>query len=171
MPFPSLLLFRLCPLKSELTEACFQETPMPFADSTSIMVSNGTMMKLSSTFVSVGTLPVGSTWQMLGIPDTHHARPGAGPYEDWAFTSPCYEPRYVNDEPLPGLSEARCSGQWMNNITIYDQLIVPSHLELTSTEAHWPTSQRPCWSWKTGMREHEKLDAWKLESEKREKVK
>merc|ERR1711972_888668 len=55
----------------ELTEACFQETPMPFADDSKLMLSNGTVIKLKSTFVSEGTLPVGSTWQMLPIPDTH----------------------------------------------------------------------------------------------------
>ena len=101
---------------------------MPFADSSSLMLSNGTMMKLSSTFVSVGTSPVGSTWQMLGIPDTHHVRPGIGPEEAWAFPPPCYEPRYP-DQPLASLKEARCSWQWINNITIYDQIIVPEHLE------------------------------------------
>merc|ERR1719436_868184 len=56
--------YRLCPLKSNLTEACFQETPMPFAGDSSMMMSNGTMLKLNSTFVTDGTLPVGGTWQM-----------------------------------------------------------------------------------------------------------
>merc|ERR1712000_665091 len=49
--------YRLCPLKSNLTEACFQETPMPFADNSSMMMGNGTMLKLKSTFVSEGTMP------------------------------------------------------------------------------------------------------------------
>jgi len=119
---------RLCPLNSELTEACFQQTPMPFADDSSLMLSNGSMIKLRSTFVSEGTLPAGSTWQMLGIPDTDHVRPSNDvPSEAWAFAPPCYEPRYP-DLPLSGLSEGRCSGQWMNNITIYDQLRVPDTL-------------------------------------------
>jgi len=122
--------YRLCPLeKMPCSEADFQQTPMPFADSSSIMMSNGTMLKLSSTFVSVGTLPVGSTWQMLGIPDTHVGHPaGVGAVEDWAFPPPCYEPRFEEDKPLGFLDEARCSGQWMNNITIYDQLVVPASL-------------------------------------------
>ena len=109
------------------------------------------MLKLASTFVSEGTLPVGGTCeplplpaalppaalahhpanhvagQMLGIPDTDHVRPNGFPTESWAFPPPCYEPRYP-DKPLSGLSEGRCSGQWMNNITIYDQLVVPAHL-------------------------------------------
>merc|ERR1719247_1504279 len=60
--------YRLCPLKSELTEACFQETPMPFADDSKVMVSDGRIIKLRSVFVSAGTLPVGGTWQMNPIP-------------------------------------------------------------------------------------------------------
>ena len=64
---------------------------------------------------------------MLGIPDTHHVRPGVGPSEDWGFPPPCYEPRYP-DQPLAGLTEGRCSGQWMTNITITDRLRVPADL-------------------------------------------
>ena len=118
--------YRLCPADSELTEACFQQSPMPFADDSSLMLSNGTMVRVKSTFVSEGTLPVGSTWQMLPIPDTHTV-PGGGKVEGWGFAPPCYEPRYP-DEPLPFLSQARCSGQWITNITIYDQLRVPADL-------------------------------------------
>lgn len=120
--------YRLCPVGEELTEECFQRHPMDFADSSSLMLSNGSMVKLQSTFVTEGTLPKGGTWQMLGIPDTDHVRPGVGPAESWAFPPPCYEPQYVEGKRLPGLSEGRCSGQWMNNITIYDQLRVPQHL-------------------------------------------
>jgi len=120
--------YRLCPLKSELTEACFQETPMPFAGDSSLMLSNGTMMQLKSVFVSEGTLPVGSTWQMLGIPDTNHVRPSrSDPFEAWAFEPPCYEPGYP-DQPLGHLEQGRCSGQWLTNMTIYDHLRVPEHL-------------------------------------------
>merc|ERR1719410_3078930 len=60
--------YRLCPLKSNLTEACFQENPVPFAGDSSLMLSNGTIIKLKSTFVSEGTLPAGSTWQMNQVP-------------------------------------------------------------------------------------------------------
>jgi len=122
--------YRLCPRGRESSEACFQETPMDFADSSSLMLSNGTMIKLQSTFVSEGTLPKGGTWQMLPIPDTHHVIPSGSkaPAEDWTFPPPCYEPRYVEKVPLGALDEGRCSGQWISNITIYDQLRVPTHL-------------------------------------------
>ena len=57
--------FRLCPLGTKLTEECFQKTPVPFAGNSKMMMSNGTMLALNSTFVSEGTMPAGSTWQML----------------------------------------------------------------------------------------------------------
>ena len=41
---------------------------MPFAGNSKLMLGNGTMMTLNSTFVSEGTLPKGSTWQMNPIP-------------------------------------------------------------------------------------------------------
>ena len=101
---------------------------MPFVDDSSLMLLNGTMVTLHSTFVSEGTSPAGSTWQMLGVPDTHHVQPpGRGPREAWTFEPPCFEPRYP-DQPLGFLSEGRCSGQWITNITIYDRLRVPAHL-------------------------------------------
>ena len=124
--------YRLCPLeKMPCTEADFQKTPMPFADSSSLMLSNGTIIKLKSVFVTEGTLPKGGTWQMLPIPDTHHVRPKntTAPAEDWTFPPPCFEPRYIENMPLGSLGEARCSGQWISNITIMDKLTVPAHLK------------------------------------------
>lgn len=117
--------YRLCPLNRKLTEACFQETPMSFAGNSRVMMPNGTMLKLHSVFVDEGTWPIGSTWQTLEIPDTDDVRPGIiGPREGFAFPPACYEPK------LPGiLDEGWCSGQWMNNITIYDYLEVPRDLE------------------------------------------
>ena len=78
--------FRLCPLESKLDEECFQKTPVPFgkrppnapvacavqifsdrllvitAGNSRMMMSNGTMLDLTSTFVTEGTMPKGSTW-------------------------------------------------------------------------------------------------------------
>ena len=66
---------RLCPVGRNLTEACFQETPVPFACDFSLMLGNGTVIKLNSTFVSEGTLPKGSTWQMNPIPGYVKTKP------------------------------------------------------------------------------------------------
>ena len=114
--------FRLCPLGPELTEACFQETPMPFAGNSKMMMSNGTMLSLNSTFVSDGTLPLGGTWQMLPIPMTR-----GGPdlrQMGYQFPPPCYDPT-----PPLVLGQGICSGEWISNITMYDQLQVPAHLK------------------------------------------
>ena len=42
----------------------FQKTPLPFARDSRLRLGNGTTITLNSTFVSEGTLPAGSTWQM-----------------------------------------------------------------------------------------------------------
>jgi len=38
---------------------------MPFAGDSKLMMSNGKMLNLTSVFVSEGTVPAGSTWQMM----------------------------------------------------------------------------------------------------------
>jgi hypothetical protein len=132
--------YRLCPLKSELTEDCFQQTPMPFAGNSKLMMSNGTMLPLTSTFVTEGTLPVGGTWQMLPIPMGHdYCTPGSkvapncvthgshGDAPGHPFPSQCNDP--CPPGGCPGLAQGLCSGEWMTNITMYDQLRVPTHLE------------------------------------------
>ena len=116
--------FRLCPLESNLTEACFQKTPMPFVGDSKLMISDGSTIELNSVNVSNGTLPVGSTWRMLGIPDAG----GAATPGEWAFEPPCHEPGYPNHPPkFP--NQANCTGDWTHNITMYDYLRVPEHLE------------------------------------------
>ena len=105
---------RLCPSKSKLTEACFHETPIPFAGDSSLTLSNGTKIKLKSNFVVDGTLPAGSQWQTLPIPSTSQLgmEPKGIPGTAFQFEPPCYEPT------LPtGLSQGRCSGEWTPNIT------------------------------------------------------
>eukprot|EP00656_Telonema_subtile_P055338 TRINITY_DN8524_c0_g1_i1.p1 TRINITY_DN8524_c0_g1~~TRINITY_DN8524_c0_g1_i1.p1 ORF type:complete len:368 (+),score=53.53 TRINITY_DN8524_c0_g1_i1:157-1260(+) len=114
--------FRLCPLGSELTEECFQSTPMPFAGDSRMMMSNGTMLPLKSTFVSDGTLPLGSTWQMLPIPTTRGG-PNLGKM-GYTFPPPCYDPTTPKV-----LGQGICTGEWISNITMYDQLRVPEHLD------------------------------------------
>jgi len=92
------------------------------------MIANGTIIELNSVDVSDGTLPIGGTWRMLGIPDTTNVRPRGFPRDNFGFEPPCYEPGYP-DHPPSGLTEGRCSGQWEHNITMYDYLRVPQHLE------------------------------------------
>ena len=55
--------YRLCPLeKMPCSEAEFQQLPMSWAADSKMMMSNGSMLDLTSTFVSEGTMPKGSTW-------------------------------------------------------------------------------------------------------------
>lgn len=121
--------YRLCPLKSNLTEACFQETPIPFADDSSLMLANGTKIKLKSTFVSEGTLPAGSTWQMNPLPGYLNVKDGEWECCKRAFDPPCYDPVPLPDFADRLIDQGMCSGEWLTNITLYDQLRVPAHLE------------------------------------------
>merc|ERR1711988_1781778 len=118
--------YRLCPLESNLTEACFQQTPMPFVGNSKLMISDGSIIELDSVDVTNGTLPVGGTWRMLGIPDVHGAAVG-----NWAFKPPCYEPGYPDHPPsyapYPD-HQGNCTGDWTHNLTMYDYLRVPEHL-------------------------------------------
>tara|TARA_B110001452_G_scaffold4962_1_gene4606 strand:+ start:36 stop:1118 length:1083 start_codon:yes stop_codon:yes gene_type:complete len=118
--------YRLCPTNSDLTEACFMQTPMPFAGNSSMMLSNGTRIELESTFVSEGVLPANSTWQMMPIPNTRDWPGGDGSRSKlgYQFEPPCYDPT-----PPVALGQGICTGEWITNITIYDQLRVPEHLE------------------------------------------
>ena len=114
--------YRLCPLEQmPCTEAQFQQLPMDFAADSKMLMSNGTMLDLASTFVTDGTLPVGGTWQMLPIPMTR----GVTPEGKWSkpslqFPAPCYDPT-----PPESLGQGICTGEWMTNITMYDYLAVP----------------------------------------------
>ena len=102
------------------------QTPMPFAGNSSMMLSNGTRIELESTFVSEGVLPANSTWQMMPIPNTRDWPGGDGSRSKlgYQFEPPCYDPT-----PPVALGQGICTGEWITNITIYDQLRVPEHLE------------------------------------------
>ena len=126
---------------------------MPFADYSSLMLSNGSMIKLKSTFVSEGTLPAGSTWQMNPIPGYAHPRgqrlvalQDAGarlqvPGCRWFDMPDAYAEHPQN------LGQGLCSGEWQTNLTTSDQLRVPAHLLLE------PGEYRTCWASGGGLRE------------------
>ena len=102
--------FRLCPAGPDrLTEACFQQTPMPFVGNSRLMVSDGSIIELDSVDVTNGTLPVGGTWRMLGIPDVAGAA-----VSGWAFEPPCHEPGYP-DHPPKFPTQGNCTGDWTHN--------------------------------------------------------
>jgi hypothetical protein len=119
--------YRLCPLNSKLTEACMQQTPIPFAGNSKIMLANGTAMTLNSTFVTDGTLPVGGTWQMNPLPGyvEFGGKGGWNCCKRW-FDPPCDDPYSLNPA---WLGQGMCSGEWNTKITTYDYLRIPAHLE------------------------------------------
>ena len=104
--------YRLCPSNSNMTEECFQQTTMPFAGGSSMMLGNGTMVKLNSTFVSEATLPAGSTWQMNPIPGYVVEKDGGWTCCKRWFDPPCYDPI----KPAR-LGQGRCSGEWITKVT------------------------------------------------------
>jgi hypothetical protein len=96
---------------------------MSFVGNSKLMISDGSIIELDSVDVSNGTLPVGGSWRMLGIPDAGGAAtPGA-----WAFAPPCHEPGYP-DHPPKFPNQGNCTGDWTHNVTMYDYLRVPAHL-------------------------------------------
>jgi len=118
--------YRLCPKSEPLTEACFQRTPLPFADETQVLrLANGTSVKISGTFVSSGTLPEGSTWAMNPVPACAEAIPGT-------YGHPCDSPQFP---PPPGCDET-CWGDSDETVrsghrhavlpTIVDRLRIPA---------------------------------------------
>ena len=131
--------YRLCPSNSALTEDCFRQSPVPFAGNSKLMMANGKMLPLTSTFVDTADY---GTWQMLPIPMTHDycsvnssVSPNCqaagqstlhGDAPGHPFPPQCDDP--CPPEGCPGLSQGLCSGEWMTNITMYDSLHVPADL-------------------------------------------
>jgi lytic starch monooxygenase len=97
--------YRLCPLEEELTEECFQRHPLPFNRSKqALLFPNGTRLPIEGTFVSDGTLPVGSTWAVNPIP------PRCLGGSQATFGGPCrYGQTYPNCEPCPGTPGSDCT--------------------------------------------------------------
>jgi len=63
--------YRLCPADEDLTEACFQQTPLQFnRDKSFLVFANGTRLPIAGTFVDEGTTPKGSTWAMIPVAPT-----------------------------------------------------------------------------------------------------
>lgn len=121
--------YRLCPLKDTLTEECFKKMPMEFAGDSSMMMSDGNMLPLKSVFVSEGTTPAGSTWQMNPIPMVHDyfTNSSAANHGGFPFPPACNDPAAdLAAAGKLGLRQGLCTGEWINNITIYDQLHVPT---------------------------------------------
>lgn len=139
--------YRLCPAGEELTEACFQKTPLEFERSAqALQWNNGTRYPIQGKFVDVGTTPAGSTWARNPIPridfDSHSSgQPGnfsgcsmvggvpVGP-SCRQFDPPCPWDDGWYAQPPAHTSvdvEGNCSGDWTGGV-ILDKVIIPSGL-------------------------------------------
>lgn len=127
--------YRLCPLSYNLTEECFQQTPVAFANNSKLMLGDGNIITLDSTFVDPhtdATLSIGEVgaWQMNPLPGyVKYVAPDGWAYDParprW-FDPPCDDQNSLHPA---GLSQGNCSGEWLTNITTYDYLRIPGHLE------------------------------------------
>lgn len=128
--------YRLCPKNSSLTEDCFQKTPLPFEGMSSLRWNGkqGKQLWFKGTYVSEGTLPVGSTWAKNPLPRVDASKyPNPGTNQD-SFPAPCYE---ANPPPLGGYG-GLCSGWYgPDNLEIVDAVRVPSHLPAGEYVVGW----------------------------------
>ena len=121
--------FRLCPLEEELTEACFQRTPVPFASETQRITFKDREERISGTFVSEGTLPPGSTWAMNPIPmcgQENGIRPGN------VHTCPGGAPGNWTNFPYPAAGTSN-----ITSFTIGDTLRIPASVKAGEYVLGW----------------------------------
>jgi len=95
--------YRLCPSSQPLTEECFQQHPLPFADDvTTVHWTDGREQEIKAKTTSTGTSPAGSQWRRNPIPTD----------EGGAIMAP----------PCTG-----CKGG-LNDFSLVDRLTVPKSL-------------------------------------------
>ena len=115
--------FRLCSIGEELTEACFQKRPLPFAGRQQLQFKgNATAFDIVPTYVSEGTSPPGSTWARNPIPidPTNFEPPCADPVPDPYFPNPVPFNSKIDATPK------RCWGNFPPHVQIIDWLRVPA---------------------------------------------
>ena len=138
----------MCPLGAELTEACFQQTPLEFVRSKqALQWKNGTRYPIKGVFVDEGTLPEGSTWAMNPVPRIDFDSRSSGQPAGYSgcvhrsdgtvagprcrqFDPPCpQDVGWYSQPPRKGSVdiEGECSGDWTGG-RIVDQVVIPASL-------------------------------------------
>ncbi len=119
--------WRLCPRAQKLTEACFQQHPLPFVGRQSLQFANGSRVLIPSKYAyangSVAAitadnqLPTGITWALNPLPDgtQQHSIGASG---KWEFEPPC------DSVALPGNTNL-CSGERPFAVSVVDVLRIP----------------------------------------------
>eukprot|EP00658_Telonema_sp_P-2_P065472 TRINITY_DN54702_c0_g1_i1.p1 TRINITY_DN54702_c0_g1~~TRINITY_DN54702_c0_g1_i1.p1 ORF type:complete len:368 (-),score=63.01 TRINITY_DN54702_c0_g1_i1:394-1497(-) len=115
--------YRLCPAGEEPTEECFFKHPLEFASSVQTLeYSNSSdprtseVWEINGTYVSTGTLPVGSTWARNPLPYSNAQSP------------PEFEPPCIETVDRTKSDTGKCSGRDPYNTLISDALRVPGDL-------------------------------------------
>jgi len=119
---------RLCPESAELTEACFQQMPLPFVGKQYLQFGNGTRQLTPSKYAYAngsvaaitadGQVPSGITWAMNPLPDGTQKGSQGAYSKQWEFKPPC------DSIPMPGNTNL-CSGERPFAISIVDVLRIP----------------------------------------------
>eukprot|EP00039_Didymoeca_costata_P016271 m.287891 g.287891 ORF g.287891 m.287891 type:complete len:373 (-) comp16368_c0_seq18:199-1317(-) len=141
--------YRLCPASEPLTEACFQKYPLNFSGNPILRWNNGSQLEINGTFVSTGTQPPGSTWQMNPIPRIDFDSKSSGQPPGWSgcdmparglacrqFDPPCKEqlwdgiPWHGTNDPHDHRNvdvQGDCSGD-LTLASIVDHVVIPKDL-------------------------------------------
>jgi len=119
--------YRLCPAGEQLTEECFQRTPLSFAGKThKLRFGNGTDPKdveIPATHVTEGVEPAGSMWAKVPIPACDDA---SGGFQEKGCTKPQFAPPPGCDETCWGYQNNPAVKRYMPDIV--DRLQLPSGL-------------------------------------------
>ena len=133
--------YRLCPADSDLTEECFQKTPLAFNRSRQALVwNNGTRWPIAGVFVDEGTWPQGSTWARNPIPRVNDDNIGTADVKGCPgpngksgprciqFPAPCPQDHGREPWSTDGSGQGACSGDWTAGV-ISDEVIIPKDLK------------------------------------------
>jgi len=115
--------YRLCKYAAgvNVTEECFQQTPLDFTMESRIVWRNGSSVPFAPTLLSKGTFPEGSMWAMNPLPTaTEYPPPCAHP------GGPVRAPTAYNRW---GKNPTDCSGTWPTTLYIEDTVVIPQNIE------------------------------------------
>jgi len=120
--------YRLCSKLKNLTEACFQELPLPFVGKQYLQYQNGTRQLINSSyayangagiFTADGSVPTGYSWVMNPIPDGQQGdAPNTTKGVGTEFEPPC-------KDDTSGPTKGLCSGERPFHVTLIDIVKVP----------------------------------------------
>ena len=114
--------YRLCKYEPgvNVTEACFQQTPLDFTNESRIVWRNGSSQAFTPTLLSEGTTPKGSMWAMNPIPASSSDYPAPCPHPGGPVRAPT---AYLHW----GANPTDCSGVWPTTLYIEDTVKVSTY--------------------------------------------